>query len=158
MSATAQQTPAQELVDRALEHAPARGIPFLIALQNMQHMFGLKHKKDREDYEFEKQQRGAMSGQEVPSSEPEDMGNITVAGDTTTTNVHHHYHTPPTETKSMLSGFAKKLLPVAVGAALPVGGFLLAQYFNRDKPEPAPVVDTDTDTNTQYVIEALPGE
>lgn len=155
MSDTATQTPAQELMDRALEHAPARGIPFLLGVQNMQHMFGLKHKKDREDYAFEKKLRGDMTEGEVPNAEPEEMGDITVAGDTTTT-IHNHYTMPtePEKSTSRAAGMAKQLIPLAMAAGLGAGGAWLLS--NRDEHSAPAVVDTDTDTT--YVVEALPGE
>lgn len=135
MSDTTPQTAAAELLDRAVEHAPARTVPFLIALDNMRHMFALKQRKDREDYALEKQMLGAGTGGEVPSVEPEDMGDITVAGDTTTT-IHNHYQNMPTELKPAEAGkeapsIARRLLPLALATGLGAGGVWLASNWGN---------------------------
>lgn len=121
MSVTEPQTPVQEVTERLAEHVPARTVPFLIALDNMRSMFSLKQQKDREDYAIQKRALGV----EDVEVEPEEMGDISVAGDTTT--IQHIY---PTESKPAEAGkeapsLARKLLPLATAAALGAGGIWL---------------------------------
>ncbi len=131
-TATQPQTPAEELLDRATEHAAARTVPFLIGLDHMRRMFALKDQKDRDDHVIQKRALGA----EDVATEPEDMGDIMVSGDSTKTENHYHYSNPPASQpaeagKVAPASTARKLLPLALAAGLGAGGLWLADNLDK---------------------------
>lgn len=73
-----------EILERAAEQSPAWGIPRLLAIQNLQTLWADARQRV---YDSHKLECKALGGE---ATELGDVGDITVAGDSTQT--HYHYH------------------------------------------------------------------
>lgn len=135
MADQSNQTMYEELGDRFAEGAPARQIPFLLGVENLRYMWRDWRIRNRDDHALSMKALGAESTKTMTSAEAEDMGDITVAGDTTKTEVHHHYpvEAPPAAAAATQptkdAGLLSKVLPLAAAAGLGAGGLWLANNW-----------------------------
>lgn len=94
--------------------------------------------------------RGALKMQDGTLGQPgepetvEDM-NIRIGDE-------NHYPTPITPSEP---GFASKIAPLLLAAALGAGGLALWNAIQPNDPIPT-VIPIDTDTNTQYILGLVP--
>lgn len=147
------QTPAQEVLDRAAESFPAHLMPRLVGVEHLRNMLGAARKRVDDSHKLQmfklKETIGYEPNEEAPAEE-EDMGGISVAGDT-----HITISAPPEQKPMQVVTKAKSLLPGALVAAALLGGGSGIGYIVNDllKPQPAapPAAnDTDTDTITEF--------
>lgn len=152
-SASATQTPRQEVLERMAEQSPILGLPRLVTVDHMHKMLSAARRRVEDDHARQVANLKEITGldhavQQVPSDE-EEM--ISVAGDTVT----NHYHIP---SEPQGSAVAAKLSPVVkyagVGLAavgLPLLGAWASTWFSKSTPTPPvqtapaqPAEDRDT--------------
>ena len=128
------QTPREEFHDRATEQAPAwLTLPQLAAVQNLRQLWADASRRTWDSH------RAQMKTLGTEATEPDDVGDIDISGDHTTT--HHHYHEG--------EGVLKRLIPLALAAALGFGG---AWFLLRPRPTP-PLVTPTPETDWELGIE-----
>lgn len=117
-----------ELLERAVEQAPAWGIPRLLAIQNLQTMWADARQRVYDSHKLECKALGGEAG------ELEDVGDIKVRGDSTQT--HHHYYGP--KPSAAAGGTLSKLaVAAALACGVPVLGFAGAwayDHFMKQQP------------------------
>lgn len=147
------QSPTAEALDRAAESFPAFLMPRLVGVDHLMRTLSSARRRVNDSHKLQMFKLKETIGYEEskPETDEEDMGGISVAGDT------HINITSPAEKPTMAESAAKVKSwwpAIAVGAALlgPAAGFLLSQWT---KPQPAPQqpAATDTDTDTVMVID-----
>lgn len=87
-STNAGQTPRQEAWDRALEQLPAWGIPHLVGIEHLRSMLSAARGRVRDSHRMQMQTLAKTTGNDIGDAAADipgadDMGGITVAGDTT---------------------------------------------------------------------------
>ena len=121
-SQNASQTPAQEALDRALEQLPGLGLARLVGVEHLRAVLGAARGRVNDDHQLKKEvlrsvaSEGGLAAKENPAGEGEDVGGISVAGDSTTTiNI---TGTPTAPTSGGAGRVLKKCLPYAATALI----------------------------------------
>lgn len=156
------ETPQQEVVERIAESSPAWGLPFYLGLENARHALAAARRRVNDSHRAQTHALGQTIGMTdlEPSTEEEEMGGISVAGDTTI-NVTLPDTKPKTDSiplaqsattaaQSIPASIGSKLLPLALatvlgggaGAAIP----LALSVFNK------PPVVTQPQANPDYQL------
>ena len=156
-STTTSQTPVQEALDRAAESFPAFLLPRLVGVDHLWKSLGSARKRVDDGHTMQMKKLAetlGFEGQENAAASEDDMGGISVAGDT------HITITPPPEKPTPATvEKAKSWLPaIALAVSMLGGGTGLGLFLSHIlKPQPAAqqsaVPNTDTDTDTVMVID-----
>lgn len=154
-STSVSQTPMQEALDRAAESFPAFLMPRLVGVDHLMRTLSSARRRVDDSHKLQmaklKETLGYEPNNEGTAPEEEDMGGISVAGDT-----HITIAAPPEKTTALpaVTDKAKSLLPKFLVAASLLGGGSGIGYIIADlmKSQPAPTADTDTDSVTEIDV------
>jgi hypothetical protein len=158
-SGSVSQTPRQEILDRLTEQSPVLGLPRLVAVESLRATLADARSRVKDSH---RRQEHVLNGVTGASSEAnpaeDDMGGISVAGDTTI-----HMAAPPQQTSTGMSTLAKVGIGAALTAAgvgLPLAGAAVFALLDKDQPavvapvEPGqPASDRDTYLPYDFGIE-----
>lgn len=147
-SSNATQTPQMEAVDRALEQLPVLGLPRLVAVEHLREMLFASRGRVRDDHKRQKAildsvaKEGGLLQPTAEADADDDMGGISIAGDT---NVTITAPAQPTAAQQATSGESvfKKMLPLILAAAMGGGIASLPALYEWIKKPSAVVQPTE---------------
>lgn len=120
----AAETPRQEVIERIAESSPAWGIPYILGIENLRSHLAMARGRVADSHKAQMNALGKATGQTIePSTEGDDMGGISVAGDT---NITITAPAPPASSRKVAgpAGPFSGVLPLVLGAALGGGAGL----------------------------------
>lgn len=142
-STNAGQTPRQEAWDRALEQLPAWGIPHLVGIEHLRSMLSAARGRVRDSHRMQMQTLAKTTGNDIGDAAADipgadDMGGITVAGDTTINITPQPAANQPA---AVATAVKSRVWPIVLAAAMS-GGIgaaapLLYWWLNKPTPQPA---------------------
>jgi len=120
----------EEIAERFAEHAPAKQIPFLLGMENQRHIWRDWRANVRSSNRIMNKVSG-LSDDEIGDSQVDDMGDISVSGDSSSTTTNHYHGASGDPSASRL---LTKSIPFVVSAA----ALAAAAWSISTRPDAAP--------------------
>lgn len=142
-----------EALERLVEQAPVLGLPRLITVEHLRSMLASARGRVNDSHRLQMESLSNIAGSkagEVKESQPtedDEMGGISVAGDTTinitTTNAEPKAAEAGIVRKAVGGGLRRMVVPLLLGAGLPAAGaagMAFYQWYTQRPAVVAPVV------------------